>query len=344
MNRTAYIIIAAIALQSCSDWTTPEAKFHDPVNINTEEYYKALREYKETDHAICFGWYSGWTGSGTDMYNQLRGIPDSMDVVSIWGSKTGLTQEQFDDMHEVQRKKGTKVLWCQHIVDIGREITPAGQSAEEYWGWNGSWYDGTEEADEAIRKYARAIVDSALFYGYDGCDFDYEPNYGYSGNISGSPKAMQVFLSEVAKYMGPKSGTGLILAVDGEPQTLLAESGPLLDYYIIQAYYCTGDYNLDSRFNRLLDKFGSLEDEETILRKTVWCEDFERHAGDGGPTFTTRDGITTYSLMGMAMYYRPGIPDCRIGGVGAYRFNLCRSRNDYYFMRAAIQQMNPAHH
>ena len=88
MNRTAYIIIAAIVLQSCSDWTAPEAKFHDPVNINTEEYYKALREYKETDHAICFGWYSGWTGSGTDMYNQLRGIPDSMDVVSIWGSGT----------------------------------------------------------------------------------------------------------------------------------------------------------------------------------------------------------------------------------------------------------------
>ena len=40
----------------------------------------------------------------------LRGIPDSMDVVSIWGGKTGLSKEQMADMKEVQTKKGTKVL------------------------------------------------------------------------------------------------------------------------------------------------------------------------------------------------------------------------------------------
>ena len=270
------------------------------------------------------------------------GIPDSMDVVSIWGGKTGLSKEQKADMKEVQTKKGTKVLWCQHVVDIGREITPAGHTALEYWGWNGSSYDGSAEADEAIRKYARAIVDTVKHYGYDGCDFDYEPNFGYRGNISGSPAAMHVFLSEIANYMGPTSGSDLILAVDGEPQTLLAETGPLLDYYIIQAYYCPGDYNLDQRFSGLLAKFGVLEDEETIMRKTVWCEDFEKYQTSGGCDFITRDGIHTWSLMGMAMYYRPSLPGCRTGGVGAYRFNLGRSKSDYYHLRAAIQQMNPA--
>ena len=272
----------------------------------------------------------------------LRGIPDSMDVVSIWGGKTGLSKEQKADMKEVQTKKGTKVLWCQHVVDIGREITPAGHTALEYWGWNGSSYDGSAEADEAIRKYARAIVDTVKHYGYDGCDFDYEPNFGYRGNISGSPAAMHVFLSEIANYMGPTSGSDLILAVDGEPQILLAETGPLLDYYIIQAYYCPGDYNLDQRFSGLLAKFGVLEDEETIMRKTVWCEDFEKYQTSGGCDFITRNGIHTWSLMGMAMYYRPNLPGCRTGGVGAYRFNLGRSKSDYYHLRAAIQLMNPA--
>lgn len=193
------------------------------------------------------------------------------------------------------------------------------------------------------------IVDSINKYDYDGFDIDYEPNFGYGGNISSYSDRMHILLDELSKSFGPKSGTGRILMVDGEPQTLNTESGKLLDYYVVQAYYNTGDGNkdiynsLDERFQRLLNKFGSIEDEATILSKTVWCEDFEKHKGDGGPVFTTRDGIVTYSLKGMAMYYRPGV-NARIGGVGAYRFNLCRPVNDYFFMREVIQVMNPAQH
>ena len=99
---TFSIALSALIFTQCADWTTPEKMYEEPVNSNTEEYYKALREYKKTDHSICFGWFSGWTGAGTDMYNQLRGIPDSMDVVSIWGGKTGLNADQIADMREVQ--------------------------------------------------------------------------------------------------------------------------------------------------------------------------------------------------------------------------------------------------
>ena len=193
------------------------------------------------------------------------------------------------------------------------------------------------------------IIDSINKYNYDGFDIDFEPNFGYSGNLSGNSDRMHIFLDELSKDFGPKSGTGRILMVDGEPQTLNVESGELLDYYVVQAYDNTGDGSvyihdsLDERFQRLLNKFGSVEDEAAILRKTVWCEDFEKHKSDGGPQFTTRDGIVTYSLKGMAMYYRPGV-DARIGGVGAYRFNLCRPVNDYFFMREVIQVMNPAQH
>ena len=102
---TFSIALAAFVFTQCADWTTPEKKYEEPVNVNSEDYYKALREYKKTDHPICFGWFSGWTGSGTDLFNQLRGIPDSMDVVSIWGGKTGLTEAQIADMKEVQEKK-----------------------------------------------------------------------------------------------------------------------------------------------------------------------------------------------------------------------------------------------
>lgn len=363
MKKIFYLVLTLICVLTCtqcSSWTEPSKSYGEPINSNAEAYYKALREYKKSDHPIVFGWYSGWTGTGTNMYNQLRGIPDSMDVISLWGGAFNLDDAQRSDLKEVREKKGLRVLYCQHIMDIGREHTPKSveqeflvdgvqyASREEamaaYWGWFGNHGDTTNEGiDAAIRKYARVIVDSVMKYDYDGFDIDYEPNYGYPGNISSYPDRMHILIDELSKYFGPKSNTGKLFVIDGEPQTLLTESGPLIDYYIIQAYYCTGDQNLDMRFTKLLNKFSSVEDEATILSKTVWCEDFEKHKGDGGPQFTSRDGIVTYSLDGMSLYYRPNV-SARIGGVGAFRFNLCRPVDDYLFMRKAIQTLNPSKH
>ena len=128
MRRLIYFIFASVAVLvfvQCSDWTEMENKFTEPVNINSEDYYRALREYKKTDHPICFGWYSDWSGTGDDMNNQLRGIPDSMDLVSLWGGAFNLTEAQKSDLKEVREKKGTRILYCQHIMDIGRSMTPA---------------------------------------------------------------------------------------------------------------------------------------------------------------------------------------------------------------------------
>lgn len=349
----------------CSDWTEMENKFEEPYSNKGEAYYEQLRAYKKSNHPVMFGWFSGWTGEGDNMYNMLRGMPDSMDIVSLWGGAFDLNEARLSDLREVREVKGTRILYCQHIMDIGRSVTPPAvekdfivngqkyKSYEEamaaYWGWYGNHGDTSPEGiDKAIRKYANVIVDSINKYGYDGFDIDYEPNFGYGGNISSYPNRMHILLDELSKNLGPKSGTGRILMVDGEPQTLNAESGPLLDYYTIQAYYSNGDFDLDNRFSKLVNKFGSVtpgetpqEKEANILKKTIWCEDFERHKNDGGPRFTTRDGVVTYSLKGMAMYYRPNI-DARIGGVGAYRFDLCRPVNDYFIIREVIQTLNPA--
>lgn len=368
MKGLLYAAGAALGIMmfsQCSDWTEMENKFEDPYNNKGEAYYQQLRAYKQSEHPVMFGWFSGWTGEGANMYNMLRGMPDSMDIVSLWGGSFNLTKAKLEDLREVREVKGTRILYCQHITDIGRSVTPEevekdhivnGQqygSREEalaaYWGWYGQYGDTSAEGVEAaIRKYARVIVDSINKYDYDGFDIDYEPNYGYGGNISSHAGRMHILLDELSNYLGPKSGTGRILMVDGEPQTLNSESGPLLDYYTIQAYYCTGDNDLDKRFQKLINTFAAVtpgetpqEKEANILKKTIWCEDFEKHKSDGGPEFTTRDKVKTYSLKGMAMYYRPGI-DARIGGAGAYRFDLCRPVNDYAIIREVIQTMNPA--
>lgn len=361
-KQIGYIILSALAvlsLANCSKWVTPEAMYSEPENINGEDYYAALREYKSSDHVKCFGWYSSWTAIGKDMKNYLIGLPDSMDVVSHWmpveSYAQPLSEAQRKDLKAVQ-KKGTKVLFCLFFKDLGFRMTPGLEAAEntfpseQYkqtmqarWGWYERQYDGSPDADEAIRKYARALKDYVVENGYDGIDFDYEVNFGERGNLVESTQALHVLLTELSKYMGPKSDSGLILAVDGEPQTLAAESGPLLDYYIIQAYYCPGDHRLDERFTRLYNKFSSVEDEATVLKKLFWTEDFEKKQ-DGRQEFIYRDGtVTDYSIEGMSRYYRDiDGQKVSVGGYGAYRFDIIGSIDEYALMRRMIQGVNPA--
>ncbi len=65
-----------------------------------------------------------------------------------------------------------------------------------------------EAVEASIRKYASAVVDTISKYGYDGFDIDYEPNYGNRGNIVNDDDRMFIFVDELGKHLGPKSGTG----------------------------------------------------------------------------------------------------------------------------------------
>lgn len=366
MRKFVYILmVVAIGLftAQCSDWVTAEPNYKEPVNINGDDYYEALRAYKKSDHSIMFGWYSGWTGIGIDMNNQLCGVPDSMDVISLWENSDNLTEAQLSDLKEVREKKGTRVITCTIITNMGDGFTPKEvnedcmvdgvkydswqEARAAYWGWYGEYGDTSQEGiEKAIRKYANAIVDFVNKYNYDGFDIDFEPNFdGVDGNMNEHNDRMHILIEELGKHFGPKSGTGRLLVVDGEPQTLNTETGAYLDYYIVQAYNCDGDADLDDRFQKLLNKFGSIESEATILSKTIWCENFEgTGASTGGPEFTTRSGeVYPYSLIGMGLYSREGVK-AHVGGCGAYRFNLCRPMDDYLKMRHVIQLMNPAIH
>lgn len=399
MKKYLTLLIASVlglSAVSCSDWMTAEPIYKDPYNIKTEEEIKALLDYKRSEHRICFGWYSSWTGMGDKMQSYLIGLPDSMDVVSYWNPTESyvqpLTDAQKKDLKEV-KEKGTKVLFCIFFKELGFRFTPGidyslptknydgdeeakaadRQKMIDTWGWYEDRYDGSEGAKAAIRKYAQVMTAYVLERGFDGIDFDYEAHWGLSnGNIGLHPDAIHVFLEELSKNFGPKSGTGRILAVDGEPQSMNAETGPLVDYYIIQAYSCSGDGDLDNRFAgsgvggtpALLAKFGSVEDEATVLKKTIWTEDFEKYQTSGGAPFKFRTGhknpgmelidpndtskgyqakTSTMSLDGMARYYREiNGETVNAGGFGAFRFDIARGSDDYLVMRRAIQAANPS--
>ena len=221
-NYLLYFLLLALSTPiwvSCNDWTESEAKdyFEGP----SEEYYAALRAYKKSDHPKAFGWFGNWTGEGASLVNSMAGIPDSVDVVSIWGNWSNITEAQKKDLKFCQEVKGTRFTMCFIITAVGTQITPQHiydnwesmgfasqqEAVNDFWGWPSDESD-KEAVEASIRKYANAIADTINKYGYDGFDIDYEPNYGNKGNIVDDDDRMFIFVDELGKHFGPKSGTG----------------------------------------------------------------------------------------------------------------------------------------
>lgn len=328
--------VAAFVFVACD--TDMEIK--NPANLTdparTPEYYEALRAYKKTDHPVAFGWFGNWVGAGASLENSLRGLPDSVDFVSIWGNWRNLTPERKADLEYVQSVKGTRALMCFIVQNVGDQLTPEGEDASTFWG----------EGDEAIVKYANAICDTIDKYGYDGFDYDYEPHYGHSGNISGNASAEKVFIETLGRRIGPKSGTEKMLVIDGEPQSINSELGEYFNYFIVQAYACYSYDDLDGRISDTIENFAGVLEPEDVAKKYIVTENFENYALAGGVSFTDRNGNKMQSLEGMARWM-PIVNGKTVqkGGIGTYHMEyeyMAGKQPSYPALRKGIQIMNPA--
>ncbi len=358
-----FLVIAGlgIALQACDDWTDTEPKNPAKLvgSIKDEAYYKQLREYKETEHPVAFGWFGNWTGTGVSYKNSLAGLPDSTDFVSLWGGWKNPTEDMLKDLRFVQEKKGTKAVIAVLLFDIGDQITPKMPKEEEakgttweqwrykFWGWE----DGNEEAiNAAIVKYANAFCDTIQKYKYDGFDLDAEPSYPQPFKTKKelwTPRSrIQLFVETMAKRIGPKSGTNTMLVIDGEPDALPAEMGDYFDYFILQTYGVSSFSSLDSRFATQYKHFKEKLSAKEIANKLIVCENFENWAKTGGVNFKLPDGKTVPSLLGFA-YWNPSVGGETFtkGGVGSYHmeyeYKVGGKEATYPFLREAIQIMNP---
>lgn len=398
MKKISIILAAAAAMVSlagCSEWTTPEIlDGFDPAKggsyTNRQEmtgdqtqYWANIREFKKSDHAISFGWYASWTPPENDAFgqtaNSLIGLPDSMDMVTLWGWTQPLTEVseiRQKDLQMAREERGLKVLFCHMCNNLGMYITPPkpeGDTRSDIDYWADYWQTGTLGWPEAAYQYGLAFGEWIVESGFDGIDLDYEPSYGHTGNLASHTDRMQKFIEGLSHYLGPKArgegetalSHGRVLMVDGEPQTLNSECGPMIDYYNIQAYSISGsvgtpsaqsDASLDSRFSRLISKFGPTtaagESVETIHRKVIWTENFENvDLHNGGWTYTSRAVGQTRSLRGFALWHYTGYNDVRIGGAGAFKFEGCSMRDAtsyggpagrWGFIRQMIESLNPA--
>ena len=363
INKALLLFVGGLfALSSCNDWTEMEIKNPgDLTHTNkSEAYYAQLRAYKNSDHQKSFGWFGNWTGAKTSFANALQGLPDSTDFVSLWGNWKNPSQAQLDDLRFVQQKKGTKALICCLVFDIGDQITPAIPEAEvakgttwkqwrhKFWGWSNADLDSCKAATV---RYANAICDTIDKYGYDGFDIDAEPNYAQpfqtDKELWNKPGIMTLFIETLSKRIGPKSGTGRLLVIDGEPDAVADSLGKNFDYFILQAYSAGSSDQLNSRYITQAEHFKNYLTAEEVAKKIIVCENFEDHASKGGVNFTLLNGSVVPSLLGFA-YWTPTYngKSYTKGGVGSYHmeyeYGASSAQTTYKYLRRAIQIMNPS--
>lgn len=301
------------------------------------EYYENLRAFKQSKHQISCGWYKNWTAKGPCRINYLDGLPDSLDFVFLgWAGWKNLTEAHYKDLRRVQQVKGTKVLISFVIDDFSREMVPDNYEGDykEFWGWD----DNDESKIEAaIRKYANAICDSVEKYNYDGFDLDYEPDMGGDGYLASYPERMAILVEELGKRLGPESGSGKLLILDGQIMrpSVADRTTKYFDYFVEQSYNAMSPFALDSRFTGA--KQGLVPPEKYV--PAVNYEQWET----GGGSFSHPEYGTIPAILGFAYWNTADGPK---GGVGALNMenDFKQSDREYSLIRQAIQIMNPAKH
>ncbi len=360
--KTSLVAISLALFAGCSDWTDPEVNVYDDCPLDEidrdEAYYSALRAYKESDHAVAFGWFSGWGEGSTSLAYTLSAVPDSMDIISLWDGSRNLTPTKKADLEYVQKVKGTKVVVCSFAKFVGDGHTPAEydgseKEREKFWGWK----DGDQEAvRSAIAKYAKAISDTLYSYGYDGFDIDYEPA-SYGGKLNRNQTYLGWFIEELGHYIGPKSGTGRLFIIDGHIERLTPDMAQWVDYFVSQAYSVSGGTpsiyagtnaaNKDARLAECVSAFQSVMTEEEVTNKFIITENVESAMDclKGGFYWTDKNGKWSKDVMPTMVGFAAWQPanGFRKGGFGGYKFNQeAVSNTPYKWFRKAIQQQNPA--
>lgn len=321
---------------SCDSWTEaypttlPETVF----SSLTPEEEAALIEYKNSDHKLMFAWvnYSPETPS---MQSRIIGVPDSIDIVSFF---TGYIDNEQNrrDVKSLQERRGTKVLvtmWPEPYFSIGNE--------------------GVNDLD-SMKIYAKDLDESIHEWGLDGFDLDYEPSFG---GDQYTPEMMRTFIDVMSEYLGPKckeeykvNGKHKLLVVDG--QWLDPEYADRFDYFIGQAYNASSESSLNNRLDGGWSDYGKgFPNEKRIFCE--WTSQVGNSFGSGGVSYLYKDKYTGKtetipSLWGMAHY----AVDKGTAGCGVYVLQFAYAQdnhvnapvppNNYYYVREAIQIMNPA--
>ncbi|MDN3584277.1 glycoside hydrolase family 18 [Mucilaginibacter flavus] len=311
-SQMSLMLALVFWLSACQKQNTPTPLTLQKPTVYSNDYYVKLRAYKNSDHARFFIWLADYGvkgGISASLGERFAGVPDSVDIISLWGGIPDSVNNPNDykEMRFNQRVKGTKLL------DVTL-VTP-------------DRFASYSQDDNGIKQFALKLVKDVYDNDLDGLDIDYEPN----GSIFSSPDNFIKLMVYLSQYVGPKSGTGKLLDIDYYGDIPPAVLAPYVDFVVQQAYGNGSANQLQNNYNALNGyKPGQYFPAET----------FGDYFATGGVPFTNVDGTVVTSLLGFGLW---NPTQGRKGGFGVFY-----GQRDYYnpapygYIRAAIQGCNPA--
>ena len=332
MKKTFYILMgAALLLASCNKDVTPipverTSGIHtvEPwaqyiqgtgtVNtIGDETYYQNLRAWKKAAfdkdgiaaRSISYIFFADY-GS---MAFRFADIPDSIDVINLWGGVPKFGSLDYQEMKACQQVKGMKLVGCRitRLLEndswVMEAEVPSFMKAYEAYKYDnmGRVISGkmTEQelesaaraagsaacaADAAAHKTvdeegnypewviyaAKPILDEIEKYGLDGYDLDYEPMG--SGEPFSDGTCFATFVKYMSQFIGPKSANPeTLLIIDRNSGAGSAEFAPLCNFWIYQKYGSTGGAGAASQgdFGSNLDRENGWVPAQIIVTENV---------------------------------------------------------------------------
>lgn len=320
------LLLIACMFASC-DTDVENATVVGPTTYGPQ-YYKNLRDYKKSDHAIAWGWFADYTQS-TSLATRFLGLPDSLDICSLWGGipsddsthvDTHYLPEVYREMKYVQEVKGTKL-----VVPTIIRIRTRPEFYDSIW---------VKQSDPqaAMRAYAQDLLRPIFENGLDGIDMDYEPE---GDPLSGSN--LDYFVEYVGQFVGPMASPDNTFTypdgftIKGNPEMLLC-----IDYYGSAPSSNTNQYT-NLYVNQTYggspggQPFGGCPAEKMVYTENVGDNWKKPECGK----------LLTYAR------YQPATG--RKGGFGAFfmhrdYINTGYGCSNYANMRRGIQIQNPAIH
>lgn len=337
-TKVLYILFffAACFITNCDN--DPEAvKIQKPYTYD-DMYFENLRAFKQTIHPITFVWFADYNKINS-LANRFMGLPDSIDIVSLWG---GIPSEEvnpiaYEEMRFIQKVKGMKLV-CPTIIRIEDAVAYKDQ---EFYKLFQESYEGSgdvEKRNRALEMYADYLLQPIWDNDIDGLDLDYEPE---GDRLSGTN--MSYFVEYLGSKIGPMSNhPEKLLIIDFYGSYPPASTEPYTNYFVRQAY--TQGFT-EHNASRLQSYYNSASWCPTT--KFIVTENIGDHWRTGGSPFTEADGNTLasdgerlYSLEGMARW---NPTQGKKGGFGSF---YCQrdynSSPPYKYLRRGIQAQNPA--
>lgn len=324
-------------LQKQQDET--DAAYNKRVQEMYDAYYADLRAYKKSDHRIVYGWFSGWSATEGIPESFLSNLPDSVDIVSLWGGTAPFEEgsARWEDLKYAQEVKGLRVLLCWQTGSSGLGL-PGGQ--EDF----NKRHEGKTSEEKAV-AYAQELTEFIKKHNLNGYDIDWEPNVGDHGrgcnnlysNCTGGERSapIRAFIREMGKNFGPKQetdynprNTGTLFLFDGEVRHMannFGDMGDYFDYFLNQNYYSHRPNHEFTNVDRI---------KGFTWQKYVACDEFEKDYVNGGTA--PKQG----NLVGCQVKAKI-VAENNYGGWGAYHIEL-EAKQNYKWVRSVTQIMNPS--